>query len=91
MRNGSEAAADRWYNGFLRLLDLLAEDPHRFPLALENPRFPIASRQVTYGSGRRVSHRIIFAIRQTSVVVYSVRHAAQDEWRPEHPPDQIQE
>ncbi|MEX0802239.1 MAG: type II toxin-antitoxin system RelE/ParE family toxin [Candidatus Binatia bacterium] len=81
----SQVAADRWYNGFVELLDSLAEDPHRHPLALENPRFPIELRQLNYGSGRRITHRIIFAIRQTIVVVYSVRHAAQDEWRPEHP------
>jgi plasmid stabilization system protein ParE len=87
----SDEAAERWYDGFLRLLDSLADDPHRYPLALENPRFPMELRQANYGSGRRLTHRIVFAIRQTTAFVYSVRHAAQDEWRPERPLDETKE
>jgi plasmid stabilization system protein ParE len=40
----SEEAADRWYDGFIKVLDSLADDPHRHPLALESPRFPLGLR-----------------------------------------------
>jgi plasmid stabilization system protein ParE len=82
----SEEAADRWYNGFMKLIDSLAADPHRHPVALEDPRFPLELRQVNYGSGRRTTHRILYTIRPDTVVVYAVRHAAQEEWRPEVSP-----
>jgi hypothetical protein len=61
----------------------LAKNPYRCSLALENPRFPIELRQLNYGSGRRKTHRIIFAIRPDTVVVHAVRHVAQEDWRPE--------
>jgi plasmid stabilization system protein ParE len=80
----SQAAADRWYAGFLRSLNSLEENPHRCQLAVENPRFPIELRQLNYGSGRRKTHRIIFTIRPDTVAVHAVRHAAQEEWRPEN-------
>jgi hypothetical protein len=64
----------------------LAENPERCPFARENPRFPIELRLLNYGSGRRTTHRIIFAIRPTLVVVYAVRHVAQQDWRPEEEP-----
>jgi plasmid stabilization system protein ParE len=83
----SPSAADRWYQGFLKLLDSLTEEPQRHPLALENRRFPIDLRQVNYGSGRRLTRRIIFAIRPNAVVVYAIRHVAQDECRPDKPLD----
>jgi plasmid stabilization system protein ParE len=83
----SEEAADRWYTGFIGVLDSLAENPHRHPLALEDHRIPLELRQVNYGSGRRTTHRILFTIRPDTVVVYAVRHAAQEEWRPEIGPD----
>jgi len=82
----SQAAADRWYNGFLKAMASLAENPQRCPFAHENPRFPIELRQLNYGSGRRTTHRILFAIRPTVVAVYAVRHVAQRDWRSEDDP-----
>jgi plasmid stabilization system protein ParE len=79
----SQTAADRWYAGLLESLNSLAKNPQRCPLALENPRFPIELRQLNYGSGRRITHRIIFAIRPGTVVVHAVRHVAQEDWRPD--------
>lgn len=79
----SQAAADRWYSGFLKELESLEQNPQRCPLARENPRFPIELRQLNYGSGRHVTHRIIFAVRPTVVAVYAVRHVAQQDWRPD--------
>ena len=84
----SPTAADHWYASFLRLLDSLAEDPDRCPFALENARLPIELRQLIFGSGRKLTHRIIFAIRPDAVVIYAIRHVAQQEWRPENPLDE---
>ena len=59
----SQTAADRWYAGFLKLLDSLANDPQRYPLSLENTRLPIELRQLNFGSGHKLAHRIIFSVR----------------------------
>ena len=79
----SQIAADRWYAGLLKILDSLKVDPQRCPVADENSRLPIELRQLNYGSGRRITHRIIFTIRSTSVVVYAIRHVAQQDWQPD--------
>jgi hypothetical protein len=79
----SASAAEGWYSGFQNLLSSLDENPQRYPLAPESRRFPIELRHVNYGSGRRTTHRVIFAIRADAVVVYAVRHASQGEWRPD--------
>jgi plasmid stabilization system protein ParE len=82
----SPAAADRWYNGFQKVLASLADNPQRFPIAREDSRFPIELRQLNYGSGHRKTHRILFTIRPTAVVIYAVRHVAQQDWRLENDP-----
>jgi plasmid stabilization system protein ParE len=79
----SEDAANHWHAGFLKVLDSLAKGPHRHPSALENSRLPIELREVHYGSGRKLTHRIIFALRTDTVIVYAIRHVAQGEWRPD--------
>jgi plasmid stabilization system protein ParE len=78
----SQEAADQWQAGLVDSLDTLETDPERWSLANENSRFPIELRQLLYGSGRRITHRIIFAIRPTKVVVYAIRHVAQQDWMP---------
>jgi plasmid stabilization system protein ParE len=80
----SPSAAEKWFIGIEAALDSLKRNPERCPLADENSQFPIELRQLHYGSGRRTTHRIIFAIRPGTVVVYAVRHVAQEEWRPEN-------
>ena len=79
----SQAAADRWYAKFTTAIATLARNPEQFAFARENPRFPFELRQVNFGGGRRITHRIIYTIRPTTVVIYAVRHVAQQDWRPE--------
>jgi plasmid stabilization system protein ParE len=74
--------AQQWYDTMLTALDSLKLNPERWPLADESQRFPIELRQLNFGSGRRITHRILFAIRRSSVVVYAIRHVAQGEWNP---------
>ena len=78
----SPEVAERWYNGMQAALDSLKQNPERCPLADENSRFPIELRQLNFGSGRKITHRIVFAIRPAHVVVYAIRHVAQGEWEP---------
>ena len=78
----SQEAAEKWHAGLLDSLATLETDPQRCTLANENSRFPIELRQLLYGSGHRITHRIVYAIRPAKVVVYAIRHVAQGDWRP---------
>jgi plasmid stabilization system protein ParE len=78
----SPDAAALWYRGIMQALTSLESNPQRCALAKENEKAPIELRQLNYGSGRRLTHRIIFAIRPNRVVVYAVRHVAQRDWEP---------
>jgi plasmid stabilization system protein ParE len=56
-------------------IESLASHPQRCPLAPETPFFTEEIRQLLYGRGRCV-HRILFTIKDDSVVVLHVRHGA---------------
>lgn len=79
----SAEAARRWYDGIVRAMASLEQSPERCPLARENERFPVELRQLNYGSGKRLTHRILFVIRPSHVVVYAIRHLAQRDVLPE--------
>lgn len=81
--NRSAEQAQRWYDGFVAAIRSLAKTPERFPLAPESDAFPIEMRQLAYGLGRKKTHRAVFAVRPDRVVVYAVRHLAQDEITPD--------
>ncbi|MDA1229360.1 MAG: type II toxin-antitoxin system RelE/ParE family toxin [Planctomycetota bacterium] len=51
-------------------------DPHR--QAFEADSFPFEVRELHFGIKRRKTHRVVFAIRDDVVRVYSIRHLAQD-------------
>lgn len=77
----SPEVAERWYTGLLKALASLETEPQRCLLANENSQLPIELRQLLYGSGRRTTHRILFAIRPKTVVVHAIRHVAQQDWQ----------
>jgi len=62
-----------WFNGMIDAIESLASRPQRCPLAPETPFFQEEIRQLSYGRGRGV-HRILFTIKDGSVVVLHVRH-----------------
>ena len=64
-----------WFNGMMEAIESLASHPQRCPLAPETPFFREEIRQLLYGRGRGV-HRILFTIKDDSVVVLHVRHGA---------------
>ncbi|MFM8539276.1 MAG: type II toxin-antitoxin system RelE/ParE family toxin [Planctomycetaceae bacterium] len=56
----------------------LADQPDRCPKALEDGDFPYPLRELHFGLGSRPTHRAVFTIVHETVVVLTVRHAAQD-------------
>jgi plasmid stabilization system protein ParE len=74
-------AAVGWYNGFLDALKSLAGNPERCPVAAESRKLSIDVRQLLYG--RRRSYRVLFLVRDQTVVVLHIRHAARREAQPE--------
>ena len=76
----SREAAEAWYDAMLATLNSLKHEPERCPLADENLRFPTELRQLNFGSGRKITHRVIFSIRPSKVVIYAIRHVAQGDW-----------
>ena len=79
----SAEQAQRWYQGLIETLSSLEENPQRCAMAPERDAFPLPLRQIPFGLGRRATHRAVFALRGARVVVYTVRHVAQRDLRPE--------
>lgn len=71
--------AAKWFNGLIRAIDSVAKNPEQFALARESEKFPVQIRQMPYGSGKRTTHRILFVIRETRIVIHQVRHVAQSD------------
>jgi plasmid stabilization system protein ParE len=72
----SETAANRWRNSLLEAIDTLEDNPERCPEAPE-AEWHEGLRQLLHGKRRQV-HRILFEIREQTVVVLRIRHGAQD-------------
>lgn len=83
-RERSIEQADRWYQGIRLAIASLADSPERWALADENGSFRYELRELHYGLGSHPTHRVLFTILKETVVVLTVRHAAQ---RPIDPSD----
>ena len=75
----SETVAANWFNGLISRLDSLAVNPDQYPVAEESHHLPVQLRQLLYGSGRRITHRVLFEIRETEVIVHQIRHVSQSD------------
>lgn len=73
------AVAARWFKGIVQRLNDLAQNPEQYSVARESEFLPVELRQMLYGSGRRISHRILFVIRERRIVVYQIRHVSMQE------------
>jgi len=58
--------AKRWFDGFVRAIDSLQDNPERCALARENDDLPEKLRELHYGLGSRPTHRAIFVGRLDS-------------------------
>ena len=73
-----------WYDGFIRKLEMLEQNPRLGGLAPEDGKFDFELRELCYGSGKRLTHRALYRIVGNTVEVLSIRHHAQ---RPVGPSD----
>ncbi len=80
-KNAPDVSA-RWHKSLNSTLRRLRENPDRFPLAHETETFPYRLREVLFGAGRRKTHRILFVVRPNAVVIYAIRHVAQNDFDP---------
>jgi plasmid stabilization system protein ParE len=79
----SPRIADEWYDKFLKSILTLSRNPQRCGLAHESSEFPFDLRELLFGSGRRKTHRSLFAIRPDKVVIHGIRHFAQRDFTPD--------
>lgn len=70
--------ARRWYLKYLSTLETLRINPERYGLAPESSEHRETLRELSFGIGRRKTHRIIFTIYGDTVEVLALRHLAQD-------------
>ena len=80
-KNAPDVSA-RWHKSLNSTLRRLRENPDRFPLAHETETFPYRLREVLFGAGRRKTHCILFVVRPNAVVIYAIRHVAQNDFDP---------
>jgi plasmid stabilization system protein ParE len=73
----SAEQADRWYENIYAAIQTLRSMPTRCPLAPESDLHPAGLRQLSFGIGRRPTHRIIFTVERDTVIILRVRHASQ--------------
>ena len=82
--NHSTDAAMKWILAVEKAIDSLEHDPHRFHKISDQGHFPVLLQELSFGTSRRRTHRMIFAIRsEANVVVYAIRHLAQRELTPD--------
>lgn len=68
--------AAKWFNGLIARLNFLSDNPEQYAVARESEFLPVELRQMLYGSGKRITHRVLFVIREQRIVVYQIRHVA---------------
>lgn len=81
--NRSRSQAVNWYNAFCDAIESLSIDPDHRPLSQENSRFAYEIRDLHFGIGRRPTHRAVFSIRGNLVLVFAIRHLAQQDLSPD--------
>lgn len=75
--------ARRWLIGIEQALASLAKRPERCSTARESAAFDIELRELHFGLRGQPTHRAIFEIRADEVIVYCIRHLAQQDLGPE--------
>jgi plasmid stabilization system protein ParE len=73
----SPEGAACWWNGLETAILSLEEMPTRCPLAPETKEFAEKIRELLYGK-REHRYRILFTIREQTVVVLHIRHGARE-------------
>jgi plasmid stabilization system protein ParE len=77
--NRSKSQADRWSRQYFQVLKVLKKRPAAYPLSRESGDLGVEIRDLCFGAAKRSTHRIVFQICDTDIVVVGVRHLAQDD------------
>jgi plasmid stabilization system protein ParE len=81
----ADGGTDRWVARLMKVIATLSKMPERCPRAAEADDLGMELRELIFGK-RRGAYRIPFRIEGQAVIVLRVRHAAQDNLRPEDIP-----
>jgi len=77
-------AARKWVEAVEKALGSLERDPDRFQRISDKGEFPMLLQELDFGSGHRLTHRMVFTVRPNKkVVVYAIRHLSQRELSPD--------
>lgn len=79
----SVAEAAHWIEGIESAIQGLSDDADRFPLAAESGMFDFPLRQLNFGVSRHLTHRVLFSVHEDRVVIYAIRHLAQEDVTPD--------
>lgn len=71
------AAANRWFDQLMARIDTLEIRPERCRLAAEASEVELELRELLFGK-RHGIYRILFVIRDQTVYILHIRHAARD-------------
>jgi plasmid stabilization system protein ParE len=81
--NVSPAFAEKWYQGLFKQIESLMKLPTRCPVARESPKFPEKIQELVYGKPKhKHKYRILFTIREDTVVILYVYHSSRKELEP---------
>lgn len=75
--NKSVEQADLWLNKIFAATDTLDTNPERCAILYKAGIMPYAIRHLLFGVGIKLTHRIIFTLTDSEVMVLRVRHMAQ--------------
>src|SRR5215207_4215735 len=76
--NRSTEQAARWYVGIHASIQTLRNMPERCSMAADSDLLTQGVRQLLFGLGRQVTHRVVFTIDGGTVVVLRVRHTSEE-------------
>lgn len=79
----SEEQAIRWLADFTERLSGLSDNAEFQALAPEAESLSTALRQLNFGIGSKPTHRALFTIEDSNVLILNIRHLAQDDLAPE--------
>jgi plasmid stabilization system protein ParE len=81
--NISPAFAEKWYQGLYKQIGTLTKLPTRCPVARESRKFPEKIQELLYGKPKhKHKYRILFTIRDDTVVILYVYHSSRNELEP---------
>jgi mRNA-degrading endonuclease RelE of RelBE toxin-antitoxin system len=79
LKDKSLQGACDWYFAYSRAVVKLREHPHRWSVAAESPRKGQVIRQAFFGTRRGRRYRLLFTIKDDTIIVVRVRAPGQKE------------